>query len=302
LRRDCSGIPQRGSPWGTRGWSQFCFAKLLLAHAAWIAAEIPQGLHGQIRGIGAESPVFLRPCRKKMCQSDQYGRKKVNADALAAPAPEALRQKQFPFIILAMTEKNPKRCEWCLGSEIYMAYHDTEWGVPVYDDRKHFEFLVLESAQAGLSWITILKRRENYRKAYDGFDPVKVARYGEARKKKLLSNAGIIRNRLKIEASINNARRFLEVQKEFGSFSAYLWGFTHGKPVKGKWKTLSQIPARTELSDRVTKDLKKRGFRFLGSVIMYSHMQATGIVNDHLMGCFRYKEAARSKAGELPQG
>ena len=185
-----------------------------------------------------------------------------------------------------------KRCEWCLSSELYMAYHDKEWGVPTYDDRKHFEFLVLESAQAGLSWITILKKRENYRKAYDGFDPQKVARYNAAKKKKLLADAGIVRNRLKIEASITNAQKFLELQKEFGSFSNYLWGFTKGKPVKGKWKKLSEIPARTELSDTVAKDLKKRGFRFLGSVILYSHMQATGIINDHLTGCFRYRECA----------
>ncbi|MDR1626460.1 MAG: DNA-3-methyladenine glycosylase I [Spirochaetia bacterium] len=183
-----------------------------------------------------------------------------------------------------------KRCAWCEGSDLYTAYHDTEWGVPVHEDRKHFEFLVLESAQAGLSWITILKKRENYRAAYDGFDPAKVARYGEAKKKKLLADAGIVRNRLKIEASINNAARFLEVQKEFGSFSAYIQGFTKGKTIKGKWKSLSEIPAKTELSDRIAKDLKKRGFRFLGSTIVYSHLQATGVVNDHIRGCFRYKE------------
>jgi DNA-3-methyladenine glycosylase I len=171
-----------------------------------------------------------------------------------------------------------------------MSYHDNEWGAPVYDDQKHFEFLVLESAQAGLSWITILKKRENYRKAYDGFDPVKVAKYGEKKKAALLANAGIIRNRLKIEASINNAKRFLEVQKEFGSFSNYIWAFTKGRQVTGKMKTLAEIPARTELSDRVSEDMKKRGFKFLGSIIMYSHMQATGIVNDHLTGCFRYRE------------
>jgi DNA-3-methyladenine glycosylase I len=189
--------------------------------------------------------------------------------------------------------KKIKRCGWCEGSDLYMAYHDTEWGVPVRDDRKHFEFLVLESAQAGLSWITILKKRENYRKAYDGFDPEKVARYGEAKKKKLLENEGIVRNRLKIEASITNAQKFLEIQKEFGSFSAYIWGFTGGKPVAGKWKDLSGLPARTDLSDRVANDLKKRGFRFLGSVIMYSHMQATGIINDHILGCFRHREVKK---------
>jgi DNA-3-methyladenine glycosylase I len=181
-----------------------------------------------------------------------------------------------------------KRCEWCGESELYIQYHDTEWGVPVFDDKKHFEFLVLESAQAGLSWITILKKRENYRKAYDGFDPKKVARYGEEKKAKLLADPGIVRNRLKIEASINNARCFLEIQKEFGSFSSYIWGFTQGKPVAGKWKTITEIPARTELSDTVSADMKKRGFRFLGSIIIYSHLQATGIVNDHIRACFRH--------------
>ena len=191
-------------------------------------------------------------------------------------------------------EKPVKRCEWCTGSELYMKYHDTEWGTPVFNDRKHFEFLVLESAQAGLSWITILKKRENYRKAYDGFDPKKVARYGDQKKTELLNNPGIIRNRLKIEASINNAVHFLAIQKEFGSFSDYIWSFTKGKPVKGKCKTLSDIPARTELSDRVSLDLKKRGFKFLGSIIMYSHLQATGIVNDHVTSCFRYRETGLS--------
>jgi DNA-3-methyladenine glycosylase I len=174
-----------------------------------------------------------------------------------------------------------------------MQYHDTEWGVPVFDDRKHFEFMVLESAQAGLSWITILKKRENYRRAYDNFDPVKVARYKEAKKNKLLADAGIVRNHLKIEASINNAIHFLEIQKEAGSFSNYIWSFTDGKPVINKWKDLSELPARSELSDRISKDLKQRGFKFLGSVIMYSHLQATGIINDHVTGCFRYREVKK---------
>ena len=185
--------------------------------------------------------------------------------------------------------KQIKRCEWCESSDLYREYHDKEWGVPVYDDRKHFEFLVLESAQAGLSWITILKKRENYRKAYDGFDPVKVARYTDRKKAALLENAGIVRNRLKIEASVNNAKHFLEIQKEFGSFSNYIWGFVNGKPVDGKRKKISDIPPTTEISDRVSADLKKRGFKFLGSTIMYAHMQATGIVNDHLVSCFKYK-------------
>jgi DNA-3-methyladenine glycosylase I len=183
-----------------------------------------------------------------------------------------------------------KRCGWCEGSEIYRQYHDTEWGVPVFDDQKHFEFLVLESAQAGLSWITILKKRENYRRAYNGFDPEKVARYGEKKKAALLADQGIVRNRLKIEASINNAKHFLEIQKEFGSFSNYIWSFTKGKQITGKWKTIAENPARTELSDRIAADMKKRGFKFLGSVIIYSHIQATGLVNDHITGCFRYKE------------
>jgi len=187
-----------------------------------------------------------------------------------------------------------KRCEWCTSSEIYMNYHDTEWGVPVFNDQKHFEFLVLESAQAGLSWITILNKRENYRKAYDNFDPEKVARYTDAKKAKLLANAGIVRNRLKIEASISNAKKFLEIQKEFGSFSDYIWGFIKGKPVAGKWKSLDEIPAKTDLSDMISADLKKRGFKFLGSVIIYSHLQATGLINDHTIDCFRYKEIKNS--------
>ena len=191
--------------------------------------------------------------------------------------------------------RDMKRCEWSAGSELYTKYHDTEWGVPVFDDQKHFEFLVLESAQAGLSWITILKKRENYRGAYDNFDPKKVARYGEAKKEKLLANAGIVRNRLKIEASITNAKRFLEIQSEFGSFSNYIWGFTKGKPVIGRWKNIGEIPARTELSDKISLDLKKRGFKFLGSIIIYSHLQATGIINDHVIACFRYRELKSSK-------
>jgi len=191
-------------------------------------------------------------------------------------------------------EKTLKRCDWCTGSELYMKYHDKEWGTPVFNDRRHFEFLVLESAQAGLSWITILKKRENYRKAYDCFDPKKVARYDDKKKKELLNNPGIIRNRLKIEASINNAARFLEIRKEFGSFSGYIWSFTKGKQIKGRRKTLSDIPARTELSDRISADLKKRGFKFLGSIIVYSHLQATGIVNDHITSCFRYRETGLS--------
>lgn len=183
-----------------------------------------------------------------------------------------------------------KRCPWCEGNELYIRYHDREWGVPVMDDNKQFEFLVLESAQAGLSWLTVLKKRENYRQAYDNFNPDKVSRYSEKKLAKLLSDPGIIRNRKKIEASVNNARLFLDIQKEFGTFSGYIWGFTGNEPVVNSWKSLSDVPANTELSDTISKDLKKRGFKFLGSTIIYAHLQATGIVNDHLVDCFRYKQ------------
>jgi len=191
-----------------------------------------------------------------------------------------------------VTEDSKIRCPWCEGTELYRRYHDEEWGVPVHDDRKHFEFLVLESAQAGLSWSTILKKRENYRKAYRGFDPAVVARFGARDRERLLKDAGIVRNRLKIESSINNAKRFMEIQGQFGSFDAYLWGFVGGSPVVNRWKTLSEIPANTELSDTISKDLKGRGFRFVGSTIIYAHLQAVGVVNDHLTGCFRHAELA----------
>lgn len=183
-----------------------------------------------------------------------------------------------------------KRCDWCLGNELYIDYHDKEWGVPVHDDKLHFEFLVLESAQAGLSWLTILKRRENYRKAYDNFDAQKVAMYDEQRIQQMLQNSGIIRNRKKIESSINNARLFLAIVKEYGSFDKYIWGFTDGKVIKNHRKSLKELPANSPLSDEITKDMKKRGFKFLGTTIIYAHLQSIGIVNDHLVDCFRYKE------------
>ncbi|NCO27639.1 MAG: DNA-3-methyladenine glycosylase I [Caldiserica bacterium CG17_big_fil_post_rev_8_21_14_2_50_35_7] len=183
-----------------------------------------------------------------------------------------------------------ERCSWCLKDDLYINYHDKEWGTPVHDDRKHFEFLVLESAQAGLSWYTVLKKRENYRKAYKDFDPASVAKFTEKDVEILMNNPGIIRNRMKIEASINNAKRFFEVQKEFGSIDKYLWSFVDFKPVVGGWKSLSEIPAKTSLSDTISKDMKKRGFRFLGSTIVYSHLQVVGIVNDYLVTCFRYKQ------------
>lgn len=192
-------------------------------------------------------------------------------------------------------DKNLKRCTWCGNSfEDYIKYHDEEWGVPVHDDRKHFEFLILEGAQAGLSWSTILKRRGGYRKAFAEFDPAKVAQFNESRYEAILQDSSIIRNRLKIRSAINNAQRFLEVQEEFGSFDHYIWSFTGGKPVVNAWKSMNEIPARTDLSDRVSKDLKKRGFNFVGSTIIYAHLQATGIVNDHEVSCFRYNQLINS--------
>lgn len=182
-----------------------------------------------------------------------------------------------------------KRCGWATN-DLSILYHDTEWGVPLHDDRGLFEFLILEGAQAGLSWDTILRKREAYRDAFDNFDPAKVARYSEAKMAKLLTNEGIVRNRLKIASAVSNAKAFLQVQKEFGSFDAYIWSFVSGKPIDGKRKELGDIPAKTETSDALSKDLKKRGFNFVGSTIMYAFMQATGIVNDHLTTCFRYRE------------
>ncbi|MCD6376041.1 MAG: DNA-3-methyladenine glycosylase I [Caldisericaceae bacterium] len=186
---------------------------------------------------------------------------------------------------------NKKRCAWVPeNDELYIAYHDQEWGVPVYDDQKLFEFLILEGFQAGLSWRTILYKRENFRKAFDHFDPQKIARYDEQKIAQLMQNAGIIRNKLKINACVNNARCFLEVQEKFGSFSDFIWRFTDGRPIVNHWKSLEQIPARTDLSDLISKELKKLGFKFVGSAIVYAHMQATGMVNDHLVDCFRYEE------------
>jgi DNA-3-methyladenine glycosylase I len=180
------------------------------------------------------------------------------------------------------------RCPWCLGSKLYICYHDEEWGVPVHDDRTLFEFLVLEGAQAGLSWSTILNKRKNYRRVFAGFDPARLARFGARDVKRLLADAGIVRNRLKIESAIVNARAFLEVRREFGSFDAYLWRFVDRRPLPGRRHGMKQVPARTPLSDAISKDLKKRGFRFVGSTILYAFMQAVGMVNDHLVKCFRH--------------
>ena len=183
-----------------------------------------------------------------------------------------------------------RRCGWSTTDPLYIDYHDKEWGVPVHDDQRLFEFLVLEGAQAGLSWLTILKRREGYRKAFDRFDVEKVARYDESDLKRLLSDRGIIRNRLKIGSAITNAWAFLDIQEEFGSFSSYIWKFVGGRPVVNRFRTLGQIPARTALSDRISAELRDRGFSFVGSTIVYAHMQATGMVNDHLVSCFRHRQ------------
>lgn len=185
-------------------------------------------------------------------------------------------------------EKN--RCGWVGHEEIYVRYHDEEWGVPVRDDATQFEFLILETFQAGLSWITILRKRENFRKALDNFDYKKIAQYNEDKIQSLLENEGIIRNKLKVRATVTNAQAFMKIQEEFGSFTDYIWGFVNNQPVNAKRKNLKEVPATTELSDRISKDLKKRGFKFVGSTVIYAHLQATGIVNDHVTECFRHAE------------
>lgn len=187
-----------------------------------------------------------------------------------------------------MAEK--QRCGWCKGDELYEAYHDTEWGVPLYEDDRLFEFLILETFQAGLSWITILRKRENFRRAFDNFNYRKIAEYSEEKISKLLSDPGIIRNKLKIRASVANAKAYMQVQQEFGSFSNYIWGFVDHKPIQNSWKTFREAPATTGLSIAISKDLKKRGFKFVGPTVIYAHMQATGMVNDHELECFRYIE------------
>ena len=186
-----------------------------------------------------------------------------------------------------------KRCPWATSDSLYIGYHDTEWGVPVHDDQKLFEMLVLDGAQAGLSWITILKKRENYRRAFNGFDPERVARYGKKEVRRLLKNEGIVRNRLKVESAIKNAKAFLQVQKEFGTFDSYIWQFVEGRTKVNSWKSLKQIPASTKESDAMSKDLRERGFSFVGSTICYALMQAAGLVNDHVTNCFRYSELKR---------
>ena len=198
-------------------------------------------------------------------------------------------------MLLKSSMVNRKRCGWAGESNpLMLEYHDREWGVPVREDAKHFEFLVLEGAQAGLSWSIVLNKREGYRRAFSEFDPNKVARYTEKRVQKLLLDSGIIRNRQKIEATVRNARAFLSIQEEFGSFDTYAWRFVNGKPLVNRWKAMKQIPATSAESDAFSKDLKKRGFSFVGSTVIYAHMQAIGMVNDHLVDCFRYREIVRA--------
>ena len=182
------------------------------------------------------------------------------------------------------------RCGWCIGDPLYEAYHDEEWGVPVYDDATLFEFLILETFQAGLSWITVLRKRENFRKAFDNFDYKIIANYQQNKIDNLLQDAGIIRNKLKVNATVTNAQAFIKIQEEFGSFSTYIWQFVDGKPIKNAFENYKNAPANTPLSDTISKDLKKRGFKFVGTTVVYAHMQATGMVNDHEVNCFRYKE------------
>ena len=195
-----------------------------------------------------------------------------------------------------------KRCGWAGTDPLYVAYHDAEWGVPLHDDRALFEFLVLEGAQAGLSWSTILRKRDAYRHAFDRFDPEKVARYNKRKVSTLLADAGIVRNRAKIESAIKNAKAFLEVQAEFGSFDAYQWRFVDGRPLQNRWRTVREVPAHTGQSDTMSKDLKSRGFTFVGSTIIYAHMQAVGMVNDHLVDCFRHREVAKLGRGRHASG
>lgn len=183
-----------------------------------------------------------------------------------------------------------KKCDWCLGDPLYENYHDTEWGVPVYDDQKLFEFLTLEGFQAGLSWITILRKRKNFSAAFDGFDYNKVARYSKQKKIELLNDKGIIRNRLKIDAAVSNAQAYIGIQKRYGSFSQFIWGFTAGKPLVNTFKSLDEVPPFTPLAEKISKVLKNEGFKFVGPTIIYSHMQATGVINDHLVDCFRHRE------------
>lgn len=214
---------------------------------------------------------------------------------MAREKPTNDRQDTMPDNVTD-TETSLIRCEWCGDDPLYVRYHDEEWGVPVRDDRKHFEFLLLESAQAGLSWLTILRKRENYRRAFDDFDPEQISRYGENDVNRLLGDAGIVRNRAKIRSAINNARRFLDVREEYGSFDRYIWSWVDGIPVLNAFRKLEAVPASTSLSEKISKDMKNRGFTFVGPTIIYAHLQATGIVNDHIIDCFRRAEIVDSES------
>ena len=194
------------------------------------------------------------------------------------------------MITIDLVGNGLNRCSWVTKDQIYIDYHDKEWGVPVYEDHKIFEFLILEGAQAGLSWLTILKKRENYRRAYDYFNPELIANYDEEKKNELLINEGIVRNKLKIDSSVTNAKCFIEVQKEYGTFNDYIWNFIDNKPMQQNFNSVRELPTKNDVSDKISKDLKKRGFKFVGSTIIYAFMQATGMVNDHVSSCFRHKE------------
>jgi DNA-3-methyladenine glycosylase I len=227
---------------------------------------------------------------------DRYASARQIAARIVSPPPPGgrmLRRSQMKEAALA----KKKRCAWSGTDPLYVAYHDEEWGVPMHDDRVLFEFLVLEGAQAGLSWSTILRKRDAYRRAFDRFDPRKVARYDKRKVAALLADAGIVRNRAKIESAIKNARAFLDVQAEFGSFDAYQWRFVDGRPIQNRWRAVGNIPPRTAQSDAMSKDLKSRGFSFVGSTILYAHMQAVGMVNDHVVDCFRHREVAKLGRG-----
>ena len=195
---------------------------------------------------------------------------------------------------MAPADANPERCDWCLGDPLMVAYHDEEWGVPLHDDRRHFEFLVLDGAQAGLSWRTILRKRESYRRAFAGFDPVRVARFGAEDVERLLGDAGIVRNRQKIHSAIANARAFLELRREYGSFDEFVWRFVDGAPKVNRWRRMSEIPAKTAESEAMSRELKRRGMNFVGPTICYAYMQAAGMVNDHVISCFRYEEVGKA--------
>ena len=235
--------------------------------------------------------------------SDGIGRFAVSVDSVAtASACIRLIERFFTTSRSTMTSKGTAplvRCAWCSDEPLYQAYHDTEWGVPLHDETRLFEMLILEGAQAGLSWITILRKRENYRRAFDGFDAARIARYDQRKQAALLADPGIVRNRLKVEASVDNARAFLRVQEREGSFDRWLWAFVDGEPVRNRFRAQAEVPARTELSDRISKALKKEGFRFVGSTIVYAYLQAVGVVDDHIAACFR---SERSRAPSTSRG